>query len=367
MSSSEKLQKTLARAGLGSRRDLEAWISAGRVTVNGTVAELGSRVSEDDRILVDGVPLTIDWQPTLGRVLAYHKPEGEICSRRDPDGRPTIFDALPSAGKARWVVVGRLDINTSGLLLLTTDGELANRLMHPRHEIEREYAVRVLGELQPDTLHNLTQGVQLEDGPAKFDSITERGGEGANRWFHVTLREGRNREVRRLWESQGLTVSRLIRVRYGNLVLPREIPAGRWRELAPEVVNEIRSWVELPPIEPAKKGSTAERLRSRAEQKRLKRRDPGTGVRDRDGAGTSRGGANGQRNGGKPSNRNKMATDSAAAANNGAGRGRSGGRAQRADGAAAPRNEQSQTPRNRRGADGVNRSPQTAKPPKRSR
>lgn len=277
----EKLQKTLARAGLGSRRDLEEWISAGRVTVNGSVAELGSRVGPDDRILVDGNPLKVEWEPTLGRVLAYHKPEGEICSRRDPEGRPTIFDALPSAGKARWVVVGRLDINTSGLLLLTTDGELANRLMHPRHEIEREYAVRVLGEIQPDTMRNLTQGVQLEDGPAKFDSITERGGEGANRWFHVTLREGRNREVRRLWESQGLTVSRLIRVRYGNLVLPREIPAGRWKELAPELVNEIRAWVELPPVEPPKKSSTSEKLRTRAEQKRLKRRDPGTGVRDR--------------------------------------------------------------------------------------
>lgn len=309
---SEKLQKTLARAGLGSRRDLEAWISAGRVTVNGAVAELGSRVSEDDRILVDGKPLSVGWEPALGRVLAYHKPEGEICSRRDPEGRPTIFDALPSAGKARWVVVGRLDINTSGLLLLTTDGELANRLMHPRHEIEREYAVRVLGELQPDTLHNLTHGVQLEDGPAKFDTITERGGEGANRWFHVTLREGRNREVRRLWESQGLTVSRLIRVRYGNLVLPRDIPAGRWRELAPELVNEIRSWVELPPIEPPKKNSTADRLRSRTEQKRLKRRDPGTGVR-----GAARDAAKAPRSGGQPSTRSKGGEGASAPAKRG--------------------------------------------------
>ena len=338
MSISEKLQKTLARAGLGSRRDLEDWISAGRVTVNGTVAELGSRVGEEDRILVDGKPLSVDWEPALGRVLAYHKPEGEICSRRDPEGRPTIFDALPSAGKARWVVVGRLDINTSGLLLLTTDGELANRLMHPRHEIEREYAVRVLGELQPDTLHNLTQGVQLEDGPAKFDSITERGGESANRWFHVTLREGRNREVRRLWESQGLTVSRLIRVRYGNLVLPRDIPAGRWRELAPEVVNDIRSWVELPAIEPPKKNSTADRLRSRAEQKRLKRRDPGTGVR-----GAARDAAKAPRSGGQPSARSKGGEGASAPAKRGA------SRPPRADGAAAPRAEQAKPARSRRG------------------
>lgn len=274
----EKLQKVLARAGLGSRRDLESWISAGRVTVNGQVAELGTRVGEDDKIVVDGNPVRVSFESTLGRVLVYHKPEGEICSRRDPEGRPTIFDALPGAGKGRWVVVGRLDINTSGLLLLTTDGELANRLMHPRYEIEREYAVRILGEVAPETLKALTQGVQLEDGPAKFDSVVARGGEGANQWYHVTLREGRNREVRRLWASQGLTVSRLIRVRYGSLPLPREIPAGRWKEMSAEQVNAVRAWVELPPLE-AEKSSTADKLRARAENKRLRRRAPGTEVR----------------------------------------------------------------------------------------
>lgn len=337
--SSEKLQKTLARAGLGSRRDLEEWISAGRVTVNGEVAALGSRVGPDDRIVVDGIQISVDWEPALGRVLAYHKPEGEICSRRDPEGRPTIFDALPSAGKARWIVVGRLDINTSGLLLLTTDGELANRLMHPSYEIEREYAVRVLGDINDETLRNLKLGVQLEDGPAKFDTIAERGGEGANRWFHVTLSEGRNREVRRLWESQGCTVSRLIRVRYGQLMLPRDIPAGRWRELAPEVVNDIRSWVGLEPLEAPKKSSNADRLRARAEQKRLKRRDPGTGVRARD---TSKP----AKSGGKPSARTKGGIDAARTTRTDAPRsegGRSAGRGE------APRTARSDAPRSEGG------------------
>lgn len=337
--SSEKLQKTLARAGLGSRRDLEEWISAGRVTVNGEVAALGSRVGPDDRIVVDGIQISVDWEPALGRVLAYHKPEGEICSRRDPEGRPTIFDALPSAGKARWIVVGRLDINTSGLLLLTTDGELANRLMHPSYEIEREYAVRVLGDINDETLRNLKLGVQLEDGPAKFDSIAERGGEGANRWFHVTLSEGRNREVRRLWESQGCTVSRLIRVRYGQLMLPRDIPAGRWRELAPEVVNDIRSWVGLEPLEAPKKSANSDRLRARAEQKRLKRRDPGTGVRARD---TSKP----VKSGGKPSARTKGGIDAARTTRTDAPRsegGRSAGRGE------APRTARSDAPRSEGG------------------
>lgn len=335
--SSEKLQKTLARAGFGSRRDLEEWISAGRVTVNGEVAALGSRVGPDDRIVVDGIQISVDWEPALGRVLAYHKPEGEICSRRDPEGRPTIFDALPSAGKARWIVVGRLDINTSGLLLLTTDGELANRLMHPSYEIEREYAVRVLGDINDETLRNLKLGVQLEDGPAKFDTIAERGGEGANRWFHVTLSEGRNREVRRLWESQGCTVSRLIRVRYGQLMLPRDIPAGRWRELAPEVVNDIRSWVGLEPLEAPKKSSNADRLRARAEQKRLKRRDPGTGVRARD---TSKP----VKSGGKPSARTKGGIDVVRSDSKG-GRGPARSDAQRPARGEAPRSGRTDAPR----------------------
>jgi 23S rRNA pseudouridine2605 synthase len=226
----ERIQKVLARAGHGSRRQIESWIEAGRITVNGRMAKLGDNLNSDDRVLLDDKPLRfdIDIPP---RVIAYHKPVGELCSRNDPEGRPTIFSHLPRLKQGRWVQVGRLDYNTSGLLLLTTDGELANRLMHPSAEIEREYAVRVLGEVEPGMLDRLRSGVELDDGIAAFSRIKDAGGSGANHWYHVILKEGRKHEVRRLWDSQGLTVSRLKRIRYGPVVLTARLAQRRWRDL----------------------------------------------------------------------------------------------------------------------------------------
>lgn len=249
----EKLQKMLARAGLGSRREIETWIEAGRVEVNGEIAKLGDRAGPADQIRVDGRLLpAIALETPRTRVLAYHKPEGEVTTRSDPEGRPTVFERLPRLRGSRWVSIGRLDINTQGLLLLTNDGELANRLMHPSREIEREYAVRVLGEVDDAVLARLRQGVELEDGKARFDDIVEAGGSGANRWYHVVIKEGRHREVRRLWESQGVTVSRLMRVRYGAVALPPGLRAGDWRELDEQVVNTLRISVGLSPLPPGK-------------------------------------------------------------------------------------------------------------------
>lgn len=227
-----RLQKALADAGLGSRREIEGWISAGRVRVNGVIAKLGDRVSSSDRIQIDGraVERRAARRVSL-RVIAYNKPEGEVVTRDDPEGRPTVFARLPRLKAGRWIAVGRLDLNTSGLLLLTNQGELANRLMHPSREVEREYAVRILGEVPPATLQRLVDGIELDDGPARFEQVIEAGGEGANRWYHVSLREGRNREVRRLWEAAGCQVSRLIRIRYGNVGLGPRLFTGHWREL----------------------------------------------------------------------------------------------------------------------------------------
>lgn len=230
-SPSEKLQKVLARAGMGSRRELEEWISAGRVKVNGQVARLGDRVTARDRVTVDGKRLAAPTAGTGHVILLYNKPLGEICTRNDPEGRPTVFDHLPPLQHARWIAVGRLDINTTGLLLFTTDGELANKLMHPSTRIEREYAVRVMGEVTDEMLRTLVRGVALEDGPARFEAISDGGGEGANHWYHVSIQEGRNREVRRLWESQGVKVSRLKRVRYGNIQIPSYVKMGKYAEL----------------------------------------------------------------------------------------------------------------------------------------
>ena len=228
---SERLQKFLARAGLGSRRQIEDWVRQGRITVNGAPAQLGVQVSGMETIQIDGKPVQVRAFRPRRRVLAYYKPVGEMTTRSDPGGRPTVFERLPPLRDGRWVTVGRLDLNTQGLLLLTNDGELANRLMHPSSGIEREYAVRVLGEVAPEMVRRLREGVALDDGLARFDDIREAGGEGANHWYHVVLREGRNREVRRLWESQGVTVSRLIRVRYGPVTLRRGLHPGRWDEL----------------------------------------------------------------------------------------------------------------------------------------
>lgn len=241
-SPSEKLQKVLARAGLGSRRELEEWISAGRVQVNGQVAKLGDRVTAKDRITVDGKKLAAPTAKAGHTILLYNKPLGEICTRNDPEGRPTVFDHLPQLTHARWVAVGRLDINTTGLLLFTTDGELANKLMHPSTRIEREYAVRVMGEVTDEMLRTLVRGVELEDGIARFEGISDGGGEGVNHWYHVVIQEGRNREVRRLWESQGVKVSRLKRVRYGNIQIPSYVKMGKYVELP---AAEARALYEL--------------------------------------------------------------------------------------------------------------------------
>ncbi|MEW6353815.1 MAG: 23S rRNA pseudouridine(2605) synthase RluB [Pseudomonadota bacterium] len=248
---SEKLQKVLARAGYGSRREIEGWIAAGRVTVNGQAAQLGERVTEQDAICIDGRALqAFRLGEIKRRVLIYHKPEGEVCTRSDPEGRPTIFAQLPTLRQGRWIAVGRLDINTAGLILLTTDGELANRLMHPSSNIEREYAVRVLGQVDADMLRRLTTGVELDDGVARFDAVIDAGGQGANHWYHVILKEGRKREVRRLWEALGLKVSRLMRVRYGPIALPRGLRAGQAKYLEEPEVQALMQAVglEQPPV-----------------------------------------------------------------------------------------------------------------------
>lgn len=243
----EKLQKVLARAGLGSRRVLEEWIRAGRVSVNGAVAQIGDRVRMDVRITVDGRPVSNQRFNPRRRILIYHKPVGEVCTRHDPEGRATIFAALPRLRDGRWITVGRLDLTTSGLLLITNDGELANVLMHPSHEVEREYAVRVRGEASDETLLALRKGVTLDDGLAHFDSIRDGGGVGSNHWYHVSLREGRNREVRRLWEARGIEVSRLIRVRYATVALPRRLRAGHWEELGAEETGALLHCVGIAP------------------------------------------------------------------------------------------------------------------------
>ena len=256
----ERIQKVLARAGIGSRREIEAWIRAGRITVNNQPAELGISITENDRIRIDGRPVTIRAKLEQDlRTLIYHKPAGELTTRKDEAGRPTVFDQLPRIRHARWISVGRLDMNTSGLLLVTTDGELAHRLMHPSYEIEREYAVRVLGEVDATMLHNLLEGVRLEDGMAAFATIRDAGGQGANHWYHVIVRGGRNREVRRLWESQGLKVSRLIRIRFGPVALPANLRAGRFRDLSPAEAGVLYGAVDLPV--PAVKRKTAPRRR----------------------------------------------------------------------------------------------------------
>lgn len=236
----ERLQKVLSQAGFGSRRLMEEWIVAKRVTVNGTVALLGSSASPGDKIAVDGKLIRNPLSHTESlRVLLYHKPIGEICSRSDPDHLHTVFDKLPAIQHGRWVMVGRLDLNTSGLLIFTNNGALANQLMHPRFGLEREYAVRIHGSVSDQNIKNLMQGVTLEDGIAKFQKIEFRGGDGTNSWYHVVITEGKNREVRRLWESQQLEVSRLIRIRYGNIELPRTLARGQYMELSEHQITRL--------------------------------------------------------------------------------------------------------------------------------
>jgi len=253
----EKLQTVLARTGLGSRREMERWIEAGRVSIDGKLATLGDRIDERARLAVDGKPLTLaPAQET--RCILYHKPTGEVCSRSDPEGRRTVFERLPKLKQGRWISIGRLDFNTSGLLLFTTDGELANVLMHPSAQIEREYMVRVMGEVHVEMLQRMLEGVMLEDGIARFADIQDAGGDGINRWYYVVLMEGRNREVRRLWESQGLTVSRLKRVRYGEVFIPSKVKQGQWVEMERKEVKSLYRMGGLAPKE-LKRSTTKER------------------------------------------------------------------------------------------------------------
>ena len=233
------MQKLLAQAGFGSRREIEDWITAGRLTLNGRLAQLGNRATPRDRIELDGKPMVFERAPAEVRVLVYHKPEGELVSRSDPKGRPTVFAQLPKIAGAKWMSIGRLDYNTSGLLLFTNAGELAHRLMHPSFRIEREYAVRIFGGLEDKEVARLLAGIELGDGTAAFGKIVPAGGDGANRWYKVTLQEGRNREVRRLIEALGKQVSRLMRLRYGPVCLPEDLKPGEWRELAAEKIAEL--------------------------------------------------------------------------------------------------------------------------------
>ena len=260
---SEKLQKALARSGLGSRREIETWIAEGRLSVNGEVANLGARVTIRDDIQLDGRKLRLLPETLITRkVLMYHKPEGQVTTRKDPEGRDTVFDNLPTLRGSRWIAIGRLDLNTSGLLLFTNDGELANRLMHPRHEVEREYAVRIMGELQPAQRKALLKGVTLDDGVAAFNTIESRGGTGANHWYHVTLKEGRTREVRRMFEAINLFVSRLIRVRYGPIQLDPGLKQAMMRELDKQELDALCAIVGLEP-----QGSRTERRKEVMQEK----------------------------------------------------------------------------------------------------
>src|SRR5215472_14367960 len=242
-----RLQKLLAEAGLGSRRTVEGWIREGRVTIGDRTARLGDRAARTDEVRLDGRKLDLEGEAAGSELLLYYKPVGEVATRRDPQGRPTVFERLPRPRQGRWISVGRLDVNTSGLLLLTTDGELAHRLMHPAGEVEREYLVRVRGRPGPDAIQRLLAGVSLEDGPAKFDAISaDPPGNGGHTSFRVVLREGRNREVRRLWEAVGFEVSRLLRIRYGPVELPRGMRPGDTRPADGPTLGRLRAAVRLP-------------------------------------------------------------------------------------------------------------------------
>ncbi|WP_457673321.1 23S rRNA pseudouridine(2605) synthase RluB [Thiolapillus sp.] len=261
----ERLQKLLANAGLGSRRQIEGWIREGRVQVNGVTARLGDRASLRDQITVDGRPVSGRKLAANERhVILYNKPEGEVVTRNDPEGRKTVFERLPKLPQGRWIAVGRLDVNSAGLLLFTNDGELANRLMHPRQLIEREYAVRVHGRVTEDMLRQLVNGVTLEDGPARFEEVVYSGGEGSNQWYHVVLMEGRKREVRRMWEAVGALVNRLKRVRYGPIILDSRVKSGMWRELEKE---EKKDLLRIAGIRDKRPWGTLKRPGSRVEKK----------------------------------------------------------------------------------------------------
>jgi len=261
----QRLHKLLALAGLGSRRDMEELIASGRVTVNGQVATVGQGVTEHDLVRLDSRPLRLPFEAELPQVLIYHKPEGEIVSQDDPEGRASVFDKLPKIKQGKWIAIGRLDMNTSGLLIFTTSGELANRFMHPRYEVEREYAVRIFGELTEGQMAQLKEGIELEDGPANFDSIIPQGGEGSNHWYQVILREGRNREVRRLFEAFQLPVSRLMRVRFGPVNLPPRVKRGKMLKLEQKEVVGLLEWAGLEvPKAPLRQLTQREKLKATA-------------------------------------------------------------------------------------------------------
>lgn len=241
----ERIQKLLAKAGIASRRQIEKMIEEGAIQVNGAVAKLGDKITVDDIVKLKGRIVKLAGKIQVDtKVLIYHKPVGEIVSRNDPEGRPSVFRKLPRLEVGRWISVGRLDINTEGLLMFTTDGELAHKLMHPSHQIDREYAVRVMGRIDDPMLERLVNGVELEDGLSRFEDIHDSGGKGVNRWFHVVVAEGRNRVVRRLWESQNCQVSRLIRVRYGPVVLPPGLPVGRSELLDVKAIDQLQQLLE---------------------------------------------------------------------------------------------------------------------------
>ncbi len=254
---SQKLQKVLAQAGLGSRRMMEVWIEAARVTVNGKVATIGARVISADRIQVDGRDVRVESAKQPARVLIYHKPEGEIVTRDDPQGRETVFTKLPRLRGARWLSIGRLDVSTSGLLIFTTSGELANSMMHPRFSVEREYAARIFGTLSVEQADQLRNGILLPDGEARCESLADEGGEGSNHWYRIVVTEGRNRLVRRMFEAVGFTVSRLMRVRFGIVDLPSRLKRGQFSELEADEVRRLTEWLLRPPKTPMAPGRTS--------------------------------------------------------------------------------------------------------------
>lgn len=257
----ERIQKLLAHQGVASRRQVDLMLQQGRISVDGKIAKPGDQISGKEKIALDGKLIRIANLDSRPKVLMYHKPVGQVCTRADPQGRPNVFQNLPNLAQGRWVGIGRLDINTSGLILFTNQGELANRLMHPSYEIEREYAVRVHGAVTSDMLHQLSQGVELDDGLAKFDAIIDSGGEGTNHWYHVVLKEGKNREVRRLWESVGVEVSRLMRVRYHSFNLPKWLKPGKYRLFEDEVVKRLYQKLELDYMHTARSRKTARKKR----------------------------------------------------------------------------------------------------------
>jgi len=257
----ERIQKLLAHQGVASRRQVDLMLQQGRISVDGKIAKPGDQISGKEKIALDGKLIRIVNLESRPKLLMYHKPLGQVCTRADPEGRPNVFQNLPYLAQGRWVGIGRLDINTSGLILFTDQGELANRLMHPSYEIEREYAVRVHGAVTSDMLHRLSQGVELDDGLAKFDAIIDSGGEGTNHWYHVVLKEGKNREVRRLWESVGVEISRLIRVRYHSFNLPKWLKPGKYRLFEDEVVKRLYQKLNLDYMHTAKPGDTMRRKR----------------------------------------------------------------------------------------------------------